>query len=77
MPVNITEDFVRQLMDHIDFLTTQNKALTDTITELNQTIKELKKQLNKNSKKQFQTTFFRWVKETACKQGQKPSWKIG
>ena len=50
MPVNITEDFVRQLMEQIDFLTAQNKALTDTITDLNQTIKELKEQLNKNSK---------------------------
>lgn len=76
MPVNITEDFVRQLMEQIDFLTAQNKALTDTITDLNQTIKELKEQLNKNSKKQFQATFFRWFKETACKQRQKPSWQI-
>ena len=57
MPVNITEEFVRQLMAQIDFLTKQNSALTatvdsmnQTITELNQTIKELKEQLNKNSK---------------------------
>ena len=64
MPVNITEEFVRQLMAQVDFLTKQNSTLTatvdsmnqtineldQTITELNQTIKELKEQLNKNSK---------------------------
>ena len=64
MPVNITEEFVRQLMTQVDFLTKQNSTLTatvdsmnqtineldQTITELNQTIKELKEQLNKNSK---------------------------
>ena len=33
-----------------DFLTKQNSTLTATINELNQTIKELKEQLNKNSK---------------------------
>ena len=50
MPVNITEEFVHQLMAQIDFLTKQNSTLTATIAELNQTIKELKEQLNKNSK---------------------------
>ena len=64
MPVNITEDFVRQLMAQVDFLTKQNNTLIatvvsmnqtineldQTINELNQTIKELKEQLNKNSK---------------------------
>lgn len=50
MPINITEDFVRQPMEQIAFLTAQNKALTDTITDLNHTIKEPKEQLNKNSK---------------------------
>ena len=50
MPVDITEEFVRQLMEQIDFLTKQNNALTATIAELNQTIRELKEQLNKNSK---------------------------
>ena len=44
-------------MAQIDFLTKQNSTLTATIAELNQTIKELKEQLNKNSKKQFQATF--------------------
>ena len=57
MPVNITEEFVRQLMAQIEYLTAQNNALTatvdsmnQTIFELNQTIRELKEQLNKNSK---------------------------
>ena len=57
MPVNITEEFVCQLMAQIDFLTKQNSALTatvdsmnQTIAELKQTIKELREQLNKNSK---------------------------
>lgn len=57
MPVKITEEFVRQLMAQIDFLTKQNSELTaavdimnQTIAELNQTIQELKEQLNKNSK---------------------------
>lgn len=57
MPVNITEEFVRQLMAQVDFLTKQNRTLTatvdsmnQTISELNQTIRELKEQLNKNSK---------------------------
>lgn len=57
MPVNVTEEFVRQLMAQVDFLTKQNRTLTatvdsmnQTINGLNQTIKELKEQLNKNSK---------------------------
>lgn len=57
MPVKITEEFVRQLMAQIDFLTKQNSELTaavdimnQTIAGLNQTIQELKEQLNKNSK---------------------------
>ena len=57
MPVNITEEFVRQLMAQVDFLTKQNNTLAaivdsmnQTIAELNQTIRELKEQLNKNSK---------------------------
>lgn len=64
MPVNITEEFVCQLMAQVDFLTKQNNTLAatvdsmnQTIAELNQTIRELKEQLNKNSKKQFQAAF--------------------
>ena len=57
MPVNITEEFVRYLMEQNVSLSGQVAELTatvdimnQTITELNQTIKELKEQLNKNSK---------------------------
>lgn len=50
MPVNITEDFVRHLMEQNIALTKQVDELTATVKELNQTIKELKGQLNKNSK---------------------------
>ena len=42
MPVNITEEFVRNLITQIETLTAQNQALTATVAELNQTIKELK-----------------------------------
>ena len=57
MPVNITEGFVRYLMEQNASLSGQVAELTatvdsmnQTITELNQTIRELKEQLNKNSK---------------------------
>ena len=57
MPVNITEEFVRYLMEQNASLSGQVAELTatvdsmnQTITELNQTIRELKEQLNKNSK---------------------------
>ena len=56
MPVNITMEFVQQLMEQNAALLKQNAILTDqvdeltaTVRELNQTIKELKEQLNKNS----------------------------
>lgn len=57
MPVNITMEFVQQLMEQNASLLKQNAVLTDqvdelnaTVKELNQTIMELKEQLNKNSK---------------------------
>ena len=57
MPVNITMEFVQQLMEQNTALLKQNAVLADqvdeltaTVRELNQTIKELKEQLNKNSK---------------------------
>lgn len=57
MPINITEKFVRNLMEQNAELLTQNSAmleqlaqLTSTIDSLNQTIKELQEQINKNSK---------------------------
>ena len=42
MPVNITEEFVCQLMAQVDFLTKQNNTLTATVVSM--------EQLNKNSK---------------------------
>lgn len=50
MPVNITEDFVRYLLEQNASLSNQVAELTATVRELNQTIRELKEQLNKNSK---------------------------
>ena len=81
MPVNITEDFVRQLMAQVDFLTKQNNTLTatvvsmnqtineldQTINELNQTIKELKEQLNKNSKNSSKPPLSDGLKKHDCK----------
>ena len=56
MPVNITVEFVQQLMEQNASLRAQNEhmlqqveSLTATVAELNQTIKELREQLNKNS----------------------------
>ncbi len=50
MPVNITEEFVRYLMEQNASLPEQAAELTATVKELDQTIRELKEQLNKNSK---------------------------
>ncbi len=50
MPVNITEEFVRHLMEQNAALTKQVDELNATVRELTQTIRELKEQLNKNSK---------------------------
>ena len=50
MPVNITEDFIRYLLEQNASLSNQVAELTATVRELNQTIRELKEQLNKNSK---------------------------
>lgn len=67
MPVNITEEFVRQLMVQIDFLTKQNSTLTAIIAELNQTIKELKEQLNKNAKNSSKPSLSDGLKKPAVK----------
>ena len=50
MPINITEEFVRNLMEQNAALIEQVAALNATVNALNQTIKELQEQKNKNSK---------------------------
>lgn len=57
MPINITREFVQQLMEQnaslANTVTELNQTISNmsqTIDELNQTIKELKEQINKNSK---------------------------
>lgn len=50
MPVNITEELVRNLMEQNAALIAQVASLTSTVDSLNQTIKELQEQVNKNSK---------------------------
>ena len=50
MPVNITEEFVRFLMKQNEEQSARIAELSAEITSLNQTIRELKEQLNKNSK---------------------------
>ena len=56
MPINITVEFVQQVMEQNASLRAQNErmlqqmeSLTATVAELNQTIRELREQLNKNS----------------------------
>ena len=71
MPVNITEEFVRQLMAQIDFLTKQNSSLTATIAELNQTVKELKEQLNKNPKNSSKPPSSDGLKKPAVKKNRR------
>ncbi|WP_270431411.1 hypothetical protein [Blautia faecis] len=50
MPVNITEEFVRFLMKQNKEQSAHIAELSAEITSLNQTIRELKEQLNQNSK---------------------------
>ena len=50
MPVNITKEFVRFLMKQNEEQSARIAELSAEIASLNQTIKELKEQLNKNSK---------------------------
>ena len=47
MPINITEEFVRNLMEQNAALITQVANLSATVDSLQQTIKELQEQLNK------------------------------
>ena len=50
MPINITEEFVCNLIEQNAALIAQVANLSETVESLNQTIKDLQEQLNKNSK---------------------------
>lgn len=74
MPVNITMEFVQQLMEQNAALMKQNAVLTGqvdeltaTVRELNQTIKELREQLNKNSKNSSKPPSSDGLKKTPVK----------
>ena len=66
---------VRQLLEQNASLLKQNEILTATIAELNQTIQELKEQLNKNSKNSSKPPSSDGLKKPAPKSLRKPSGK--
>ena len=66
MPINITEEFVRNLMEQNAALTAQVAALSAYIDSLNQTIKELQEQLNKNSKNSSKPPSSDGIKKPWC-----------
>ena len=75
MPINITFEMVQQLHEQNASLLKQNEMLTATIAELNQTIQELKEQLNKNSKNSSKPPSSDGFKKPAPKSQRKPSGK--
>ena len=67
MPVNITEEFVRFLMKQNEEQSARTAELSAEITSLNQTIRELKEQLNKNSKNSSKRPISVRLKKHHCK----------
>ena len=67
MPINITEEFVRGLMEQNSALIAQVAALSANIESLNQTIRELQEQVNKNSKNSSKPPLSDGLKKHDCK----------
>ena len=67
MPVNITEEFVRFLMKQNEELSAHIDELSVGIASLNQTIRKLKEQLNKNSKNSSKQPSFDGLKKPTVK----------
>ena len=68
MPVNITEEFVCFLMKQNEEQSARIAELSAEITGLNQTILELKEQLNKNSQNSSKPPSSDGLKKPAVKQ---------
>ncbi len=75
MSENITPEMFQQLLAQNASLLEQNEKLTEMVTLLNQTIKELREQLNKNSQNSSKPPSSDGFKKPAPKSLRKPSGK--
>lgn len=74
--VSLTKDeMIKQLLQQVDSLTATVNAQTQLIAQLNQTIQELKEQINKNSKNSSKPPSSDGFKKPAPKSLRKPSGK--